>query len=435
MKRIFLLIAGAATVASLASSCNKDLTAGGVALPDGGHHGGEIAVMSGVVTRGYVDGAVFYEKATADMHNEGVVTTPRQMHVSAYYTPISGQTGEAANYFVDQIFALKEGETVWRHTPAIYWPLASNLDFLAYSSTEPFSAKDATWNAKNASSSLVLSFDESRTQDDVLFAATQMTSADAYAVPEGAEAGSPKVAQSVNMTFEHAQAWLEFQLSVADSSMMDKIAIKDITIENAARTGVLTLTRNDADVTAKWEDFSNKEDIIFDDIYGVYGRLKTAADFVTESEAVASAKDALKSAKDGGDAAAIKTAEDNLAAAQEALDEAVGGCALSNALNAVGARNERPAPSAAAETAQDCSYLDMLLPAQGKTAFVIHYILAGQNKVLEYRYALGSGSSKWERGTKYIYDIDFQISELTIAPTVKEFVATFDADATPVEIQ
>lgn len=446
MKRVFILFAGVAAAASLAS-CNKELNAPSIDIA--GQQVSEISVMNGLATKGYVDGTTFYEKETALLHDASVVATPRTMRLSAYFTPAAGQTAAPGDYFVDQKFAYDSGKSVWRHNPPIYWPLASHLDFLAYSSTEPFEAKDAVWNSKNASSSVILTFGDSRTQDDVLFSSQEMDSAD-----NTTGAGYTNV--PVNMTFEHAQAWLEFQLSIASEEMKDLIAIKEIYIASAARTGKLTLTRDAIDagtcpsgVKAEWK-LDDADRMLIDDEYGVYGGFKAADDasFDELNAAIASAQadvEAAQAAYDaavaGGDAAdmaakdeALQAAKDALAAAQAALDAAVAKCELSNPLNIVGgAPGEAGDPSAAAEVSAECAFLDMLIPAQAKSDIVIEYCLAGQDKVLEYRYPL-NGGSKWEMGNKYIYDIDFVISEITVNPTVREFVAQFDGEAVPTEI-
>lgn len=412
-------------------ACNKNAEVPTVPLNQG-----EIALSNGVSTKGYIDGTTFYEVSVAQLHDENRTDTPRQMRASAFLTPAAGN-GNAANYFVDQVFSENGG--VWRHNPPLYWPLASRLDFLAYSSMVPFDAKDAIWGEYNATSSLKLNVGKKYSQDDVVFAAASMKSSDATG--EGYA-----VAQPVNMTFHHSQAWLEFQLSVATAEMKDKIAIKEIVIENAYDEGQLVLTRKDvaapeapistADVIATW-NLDGKKNICFDDSYGVYGRTAVASDYPDENQAVIDAQEALRVAKNGGIQAEINTAQDNLDNALAALDAKVKQYKLINPLNAVGAKNNRGDASAVAEHETDCVYLDMLIPAQPKTSFVIRYVLAGQPTVLEYRYdltAAGSKSNKWEMGKKHIYDINFVISEITIAPTVKQYEAEFDGDVTPVEI-
>ena len=434
MKKTIFILSAALAAAGL-TSCNKTEPA----HIEKGLQKGEIALANGVASsKGYIDGTTFYEVSVEQLHDDSRVDTPREMRVSAFLTPAEGN-GSAGNYFESpgQVFAEDGG--VWRHNPPLYWPLASRLDFLAYSSKIPFAEKDAVWGEYNATSNLKLNVSSAYTQDDIVYAAASMKSSEATGE-------SYAVAQPVNMEFYHSQAWLEFQLSVATDEMKDKIAIKEIIVENAYNEGQLVLTRKDvaspdqpistADVVATW-NLDGKRNFTFDDNYNVYGRSKEAADFTSENEAVIAAEQALIAAKNSGIQDDINTAENNLENAQAALDAKIKEYALVNPLNAVGVINSRPDASAEAETEDDCVYLDMLLPAQAKTSFVIRYVLAGQPNVLEFRYDLtasGTKSNKWEMGKKYIYDIDFVVSELTIKPTVKQYVAEFDADVTPIEI-
>jgi hypothetical protein len=64
-------------------------------------------------------------------------------------------------------------------------------------------------------------------------------------------------------------------------------------------------------------------------------------------------------------------------------------------------------------------YLDMLIPEQGQTAFVMRYQLAGQDTILEYRFPMTT--STWEAGKKYVYQITITPVEITVTPTVVEF--------------
>ena len=66
-------------------------------------------------------------------------------------------------------------------------------------------------------------------------------------------------------------------------------------------------------------------------------------------------------------------------------------------------------------------YLDMLIPEQGQTAFVMRYQLAGQDTILEYRFPMTT--STWEAGKKYVYEITITPVEITVTPTVSAFTA------------
>ncbi len=430
MRKISFILGSVALCFGLAS-CNKsemDTTTDRMADRT------PVSFTNGVITKGYVDGTRFYEKAVADLHSSTADLTARKMRVSAYINP---QEGSGRNYFIDEEFAsngLDGAAEKWVHTPALYWPLGGNMDFLSFSSTEPFAAKDAVWNDMNAAAGLVLTFDENRTQDDVLYACASGKSADASANDEQVYT----TGQPVAIQFQHAQAWLEFQLSVADSTMMDKIAIKEIVIDGAYDKGILKLTRNTTATThtvdAVWQ-CDGLSPISFDDRYGIYGHLKQPDEYTEEKKALEQAQSDLVEAQNGGDSDAIAQAREELAAKEAALQAAYESYSLVNSLNAVGNNVGVLTPSSAAGTNADCAYLDMLLPQQNKTSFIIRYVLAGNPEVLEYRFTpKNSGSDKWEMGKKYIYDIDFVISEITFAPTVKEFEASFDGETNPIEI-
>lgn len=348
MKRIIL---SAAAIAALAA-CNKE---GARTLPtDNLNRNAEISINTAVdKSRGYVTGSEFFDTAISQLHEEEPELTERSMKLSAFLTP---QTGEAGNYFTDYLYEVgADGD--WHHTPAVYWPVAGTLDFLAYSSQKPFDAKDVAWNEKNASESVVLNVLEDRTQDDIVFAfATGKKSAD------GADA--------VAMEFQHTQAWLEFRIKVADASMKERIAIKEIIIENAYSRGELTINRT-SDPVASWSfRREQSENIIFEDNYGLYGDAGTAPEY-----------------------------------------------AVSNPLD------------------ENVSYMDMLLPEQAKTSFIIRYVLAGQDKTLQYRYDLSAGKKNWIMGEKYIYEVTFNISEISVAPSVKEFAEGDVEDLDPSELK
>lgn len=80
----------------------------------------------------------------------------------------------------------------------------------------------------------------------------------------------------------------------------------------------------------------------------------------------------------------------------------------------------------------EISYMDMLLPEQAKTSFIIKYRLAGQPNELQYKYTLSADN--WIAGKKYIYEVTFKVNEITVAPTVKAYEEGVVTDLTPSEI-
>ena len=432
MKKQFFIL-GAAMLCLFAVSCQKSELRPDSEVSEA-QHGSEITLLNGVVTKGYVDGTRFYDKSVASLHSETPESSPRTMRVSAYLNP---QEGSGRNYFINELFESNKAsgaDEKWIHTPAFFWPLGGNLDFLCISSTEPFTAKDLQWNESNASSYASVIIDKSRTQDDILFAVASGSSATSTST----EGGVYTTGKPVNVQFSHAQAWLEFQLSVADELMKNKIAIKEIVIDGGYDSGKLKLSRNTTNiphtVDATWV-LDGKMQFSVDDQYQVYGRQKNEDEYM-EYTATVALREAVRVAREGGDAAEIAAAEAAYKSAMDALQKAMQKSELINPLNIVGALGSGGEASAAAEHETNCAYLDMLVPAQDKCDFIIRYYLAGSPDLHEYRFKpKNSGSDKWEMGKKYIYDIDFVISEIAFAPTVKEFVASFDAETNPAEIK
>lgn len=68
---------------------------------------------------------------------------------------------------------------------------------------------------------------------------------------------------------------------------------------------------------------------------------------------------------------------------------------------------------------KDVGFMDMLVPEQAQTSFVMHYTLEGQDNALEYKYELGTAT--WEQGKKYIYEITIKPYEIVVEPTVTQF--------------
>lgn len=306
----------------------------------------EMSFVPMTPTKGYVEGTAFLETYASTLHG---TKTPkwRTMQISSYLTP---QNGEEGNYFVDKTYA-HSGNTVtwWNVNPStyahdpIYWPVGGTLDFLAFSlSEEPGTVKniDVTWNKENASSQVVLDVPGENSQNDILFAS-------AYGIK------APSSQKDVAMTFNHAQAWLEFQLTGSvDAQYPDGIVkLSRIELEDVYNAGVLTVNNNKGNATATW-DFSaeSKKNIAVDNEYSV-----------------------------------------------KQLNE-------------------------------DVQYLDMLIPQQKKTAFVIYYTLGNDTQELSYRFT--SDLKTWLMGEKYIYKINITTSEVTVAPIVTEWKPVTERDVT-----
>ena len=297
------------------------------------------------VTKGYALGTTF-DDCTYETLHVGQQLSYRTMQISSYLYP---QNGEEGNYFVNKTYAKGDGTSWWNVIPStlahdpIYWPVGGTLDFLAYSvSAEKSSVKNINveWDKENAASEVILKVPGENSQNDILFAS-------AYGIK------APSSHKDVPMTFNHSQAWLEFQLtgSVDTKYPSGIVKLSRIELEDVYNAGVLTIDNNKGNATATW-DFSEetKKNIAVDNEYSV-----------------------------------------------KQLNENV-------------------------------QYLDMLIPQQKKTAFVIYYTLGNDTQELSYRFT--SDLKTWLMGEKYIYKINITTSEVTVEPKVTEWKPVQEEDVT-----
>lgn len=304
----------------------------------------------------------------------------RTMWISAYLEP---QTGIAGNYFKEYTYKYAAGspDNLWHNfvdvteggvvTPTltpIYWPLGGSLSFLALSATNANFAADLEFDDLNVANKAVLvpgstlgdelkpSADPSAVvlcndykQDDILFAST----------PSRKVGTQP----TVDMTFKHAQAWIQFRLNATKD---DVISIKKIEILDAYDyvNSVLTVENNNGDARAEW-DFRKavRKDIVMDDVCEICG--------------------------DGKFLEVFKSDEENY------------------------------------------GYMDMLIPEQPKTSFLVTYTLEGQPNVLQFKYDLAR--ENWLMGYKYVYSINFGVNEITIDPSVETFAGGDVSDLIPAD--
>ena len=307
----------------------------------------EMSFVPMTPTKGYSEGTDFTVTPFEYLHNHNA-SQSRLMQISAYLTP---QNGEEGNYFVDKTYGKLSSDAQWHNLKfasldytknvgdPIYWPVGGTLDFLAYSFSEEKNI-DVVWNADNAASKVVMDVPGENTQNDILFSS-------AYGIK------APSSPKPVNMTFDHAQAWLEFQLtgSVDDTYKDGIVKLNRIELEDVYNAGVLTINNNKGNATATW-DFSaeSKKNIEVDNEYSV-----------------------------------------------KQLNETV-------------------------------QYLDMLIPQQKKTAFVIYYTLGNDTQELSYRFT--TDLKTWLMGEKYIYKINITTSEVTVTPIVTVWKPVQEEDVT-----
>lgn len=314
----FLFITAAACVALV--GCNKE--ADSVNIPahiagDGKQECSFMAFNDLSLTKGYVEGAVFadtpYNKLHKPNYTPAVDDLPRTMLISSYLTPQSGFPG---TYFKEATYKYSDTDNLWHNFNSeslapIYWPIGGQLDFLALSVTENIAEGELVWNEENVAQSLTLKAGDNFKQDDILFASVC-----------GRKIGTdPKV----EMKFNHAQAWIQFQLNAGEPSNHAEgiVTVRKVELVDIYSKGSVTVYNNLGKAFARW-DFREeaRKDVAMDDTYGV-----TAAPLVP------------KAGVEGEDTDAI-------------------------------------------------GYMDMLIPEQQKTAFRITYTLKGQENVLTYLYEL-----------------------------------------------
>lgn len=156
------------------------------------------------------------------------------MKVAAYI--VDGATGTATmntgNYFDGTIFSYKEtkdSKPIW--TGSRYWPLTpSTLNFLAVSQPQTNSNVETSFdNTNHAYSAYVTLTNNSIQQHDLMYAA-------------GRGACTPNTYPLVQMKFNHALSWINFEVAVNPANA---IKVNSITLNDAIYNGTLTVTNND----------------------------------------------------------------------------------------------------------------------------------------------------------------------------------------------
>ncbi len=343
--------------------------------------------------------------------------------------------------------AAGDDPAVFTPTP-LYWPIGGvKMDFLAYAmkmaSRVGVAVGDwkADWDNYTTDVASQVSFKEVDTyvnQEDVLYAyANGQTSS--------ANAGSGK---SVKLTFEHAQAMLMFNIKVNAEAVKDKITVHEINFLTPDRIEVLRSYANERfayDSVVAWTE---------------------ARDAARTTDGYATMTDEQKAAWD----TAYNTAnpkpygpdtEPALADRQNAdvMLNTVGTFTVNNTRNilqagwtysstAHQAANYRMPVNAIAKASASNSVIAsedletcftnygspmgkysgdkyfqlgdiLLIPEQDKVNFTIKYEVGG--RIMYYTYNDVRGV--WEKGKKYIYNLDLTLNEIVITEQVSDFVA------------
>lgn len=324
-KNLFIL---AAAGIALASCSSDDLISENAAAKGGQPQEISLFAVTQPSTRAAVDGTGF--------------DTETPMQVAAYDAVAD------RNFFAAKAFA-KGANATWVSTPATYWPLSpTTINFLAYAN---LTAGSAAWNATTPASQVVLTMgDNSTAQNDLMFAIGTGT---VVQNPDNTLA----FPTSVPMVFKHAQAWLQFKVKAATSTVADVLTINRITLNSVSCQGVCTVTQtnynatSEQSVAAAWTEYATYKG----DIAAVN---KTHFVFGTEYAEFA-----------------------NL----------------------------------------------MVIPDQGITSFTINYTL--DEKAYDYTYTITDGTLA--QANKYIYNINFNLHEIEIAPSIEDWT---DAPEVNVEI-
>lgn len=310
-----LFIAAAACVAL--ASCNKETNSTRIHADSARQECSFKAFNDLGLTKGYVEGELFADTPYNKLHKPNYEPTEandaRTMLISSYLTP---QNGFPGTYFKGATYKYSDTDDLWHNfiseeLSPIYWPIGGVLDFLALSVTEDLPEDDLVWNEDNVAQSFVLNAGDNFKQDDILFASVC-----------GRKIGTdPKV----EMKFNHAQAWIQFQLNAGATTAgaQDVVTVQKVELVDIFSKGTVTVYNNLGKAFAKW-DFreQTRKDVAMDDTYGVTTRPL-----------------APKSGEVGKDSDAV-------------------------------------------------GYMDMLIPEQQKTAFRITYTLKGQSNVLTYLHEL-----------------------------------------------
>ena len=463
MKKIFLFLAAAVL---MVVACNKSETVVRDINPE------EIGfrALSGNITKG------------AEL--SGVILPNTYGIYAAATQKNAGGLIENASFFggIEQLFATtgedptgsEPDARLWRASPnPIYWPIGGvKLDFLAYAMKQASHVSDpgagkwkASWDNATTDVATELAFkavDTYANQEDVL-----------YAVANGqSSAANGGTGRSVKLSFEHAQALLIFNVK---ANMANQLSIEEISFVTPERVEALRL-----DQIAAAADAAHAAWVIAHDAYEAYQQYLTdkgtwegeqatayaAIDADNENYPTADEKTAAKqtwdeehpaptvvpAADDPGPEPASVTPLADLTEADVTL-KTIGTFTVNNQRNILAADwtfGEHPtspdnykmpdfsgdAVRSAANSAtgsgaikygasivntDDYTQLGetLLIPQQDKVNFTIKYKFG--NQIMYYTFNDARGV--WEKGKKYIYNLDLNLNEIVITEEVADYVS------------
>jgi hypothetical protein len=202
-------------------------------------------------TRAAIDGTAF--------------PTTLDMKVAAYQVEATG--GSAGAYFDATTFkyqyvggSASGSGSYWGGETAKFWPLTpAYINFLAIANANDDNATGVTWNTYPTTGVVAITMsDNSSAQRDLM-----------YAIGNGAvtqDGNALTFPTKVDMTFEHAQAWIDFKVK-ANSTVETAITINSITLTGAKYNGTYTVThtayngKTGQGVAGAWSDLGAVQNI------------------------------------------------------------------------------------------------------------------------------------------------------------------------------
>jgi len=407
-----MILTGAALLALAA--CNKSGTVT-EEMPD------ELRfkVVSGAMTKGAeltgismpktygIYAAATQKNASGIMENPSFFSGTEQLFATTADDPAGVNTSAAA-----------ADTRQWHASPAsIYWPIGGvKMDFLAYAlpredhnaiAANAAAAPDWTafWNAAKTDAASALSFngvDTYANQVDVL-----------YAVANGqtsAASGGPS--HATPMSFNHAQALLIFNVKVNDAAVSGKITLREIAFYTEARVKAL----RDYQV-AKAADPSAAAPVALADADVT---LETVGTFTVDNS-----RNGLSAAWSGLSAKAANAVLKNYELQDtdsDGIDDAVATGAKVSPSNVAAVVTADLKAAYGLPVTYNAAYAQLgetlLIPEQAKENFTLTYEIGGNT----YYYTFNELRGVWEKGKKYIYNLDLALNEIVITETVADFV-------------
>ena len=386
--------------------------------------------------------AATQKNANGLLENPNYFGGTEQLFGTSEATPVATTPWHAGEFWDDD--SDPDTPNVYRKTP-IYWPIGGvKMDFLAYAmpaadhnAIAASAAAAADWTAywNNAATDVAnkVSFngvDTYANQVDVLYAvANERTSANSGA------------SNYVPMTFNHAQALLIFNVKRNSLDPLPALQISEIAFYTDARVEAIRAHQvavaadpltpaladlADADVTLKtvgtFTVDNSRNNLLANWTYAAGACKKenykmpngAHADWAADKDAAYAAIDA-----DAGitDKATAKAAWDT--AHPEPAADAKSASNLATVSGFVAYASDIPYAAAYAQLGET-----LLIPEQEKVNFTMKYTLGGNT----YYYTFNDLRGVWEKGKKYIYNIDITLQEIIITETVVDWVPGFDPE-------